>query len=693
MKTAVLVLTVSLLTCATGLLADTAESYPFIANMTTANEVPATTVNARGNALIWVHVIRDPKGNIASGSVDFNVAYNFATPTSIVGLHIHGGAAGANGSVLIDTGISAAAPLTMDPSGKAVVSKQVQFPGAPNPTLAVIQDLLANPAGYYVNLHTPENPGGAIRSQLAPADMKILMGVMSPANEVPPVTGVTSSGIPTVTVFRNLDNQNNVTSAWVTFALNYTGFAADAPFTGFHIHSGAAGTNGPVIINTGITGATAGSSGAGSLLFNVPVSPSDATFAAEAATVNGLFDNPNGYYINIHTMANPGGEMRAQLRNTDRMDFQVNMLPANEVPAITGLNASGSANMSFYTLRGPDGAIVAGTTVFDVNFRGFPAGTSFTGLHIHDGNAATNGAVTINTGVATGSLISDSGSGNAYKVVTVSAAPGIATLNSISLNPENAYVNMHTTVNAGGAMRCQIGPAIAVLPQVNAVTSNPDTKTATLAPGEIFSLYGLNLAKYTSDLGGTYQLTALPSSLNGVSVTVGGKTAPLYFVAPFQINGQVPVDVANGQQPVVVTNANGASTPLNVPVAVAAPAIYVDAGSGAAAILRNADYSLVASDNPARAGDVLLVYLTGLGQTTPPLATGSLQSGATLNRTGPVTATIGGKDAPVVYSIASPGFAGLYQVALTVPAGVNGKSQLVIFAGPAASNTVSVPVQ
>src|SRR5207249_2187869 len=108
---------------------------------------------------------------------------------------------------------------------------------------------------------------------------------------------------------------------------------------------------------------------------------------------------------------------------------------------------------------------------------------------------------------------------------------------------------------------------------------------------------------------------------------------------------------------------------------------------------KNRDFSLVTPANPARAGDVVLIYLTGLGQTTPALQTGNLQPGTALNNTGPVTVTIGGQNALVVYSIASPGFAGLYQIAVTVPSGVTGFSDVVVKAGTATSNTVKLSVQ
>ena len=104
-------------------------------------------------------------------------------------------------------------------------------------------------------------------------------------------------------------------------------------------------------------------------------------------------------------------------------------------------------------------------------------------------------------------------------------------------------------------------------------------------------------------------------------------------------------------------------------------------------------FSLVSAENPAKAGDVVLIYLTGLGQTTPALQTGNLQPGTGFNNTSTVTVTIGGQNAPVAYSIASPGFAGLYQIAVTVPSGVTGAADLVVKSGTATSNTVKINVQ
>ena len=89
-----------------------------------------------------------------------------------------------------------------------------------------------------------------------------------------------------------------------------------------------------------------------------------------------------------------------------------------------------------------------------------------------------------------------------------------------------------------------------------------------------------------------------------------------------------------------------------------------------------------------------MVYLTGMGQSAPALASGRLVDAARKFSTVPVTATVGGKDAEVLSSTAAPGFPGVYQVALRVPVGAGtGNIPLVLRAGTASSNTVSVAVR
>jgi uncharacterized protein (TIGR03437 family) len=680
------------------MLADTAETIPLIAYMQPSNEVPPVNINATANAIVLVHVVRDNSGKITSGSVDFDVNPRFPGATTFTGLHIHEGPAGVSAAIVIPTDVSSASPATVDATGKGAIFRQVPFGGTGQPGVDVIQRLLANPNNFYINLHTTDNPGGVVRAQMVKADMAVRIALLSPANETPPITNSNASGVASFIILRGIDPAGKFTTGAVIFDANYTGFPSDAMFTGFHIHNGPAGVAGPVVINTGIGGGAnavpAGPTGSGTLHYEVFVTPEDSAFSTEVGTVNALFENPNSTYANIHTVPNPGGEIRSQVRTTDKTDFQVTMLSSNETPPITGVSGDGVAKVSVYTARNADGSVAGGAVIFDVNYRGFAPATTFTGLHIHDGPAGVAGPVTINTGLSgTNTVKTDAGSGNVYRLVTVAGGPGLNTLSNITQNPESAYINIHTVTSPGGIVRSQLATASTALPVVNAVTSNPDTSLRTLAPGEIFTIYGLNLGKFQSDLSGFYQLNSLPAGLNGVTVTVGGIAAPLYFVSPNQINAQVPVNVAPGTQAVVVKSTSGSSAATNVTIAATAPAIYFDAGSGTAAVLKNNDFSVVTPDNPAKAGDVLLIYMTGLGQTTPAIQTGNLGTGTAFNNTGPVTVTIGGQNAPFVYSIASPGFAGLYQVAVTVPTGVSGSVPVVVKAGTGTSNTVNITVR
>ena len=691
-----------LLLGATGLMADSATTTPFLTQLLPANETPPITDTSTGNVIVFVHAIRDNNGNVTSGSVDFHVATRFSGAVTVTGLHIHNAAAGVAGPIVIPTDVNGSdKSIAVDASGRTNILKQVQFPqAAPEIDVATLVDLLANPQNYYVNIHTTDNPNGAMRGQLLPATTKpFAMGVMSTQNEVPPVDA-SGSAVSSVFVLRARDSSGATVLAAAIFNLEYTGFDATSGtvFTGFHIHNGVAGVNGPAIIDSGISSGTASvpisSSGSGNLYFEVGIAPGDSSYAAEIATIDGVFDNASNYYINVHTDKFPSGIARDQLRDTDGGLFQMNMQPSNETPPIMGLAAFGTSRAVVFTVRNPDGSVAAGTVLFDANYRGFPAGTTFTGFHIHDGPAGVAGPVTINTGISGANpVVTDSGNGNLFKIVTVATAAGIATLNSIAKDPSQAYNNLHTMVYPNGAIRAQLaGPA--PKPNATGVAANAST-ILSAAPGSIISIYGTGLANYATGLNVLNGLTQLPTSLNGVTVTIAGISAPFYFVSPGQLNVQVPFEVPAGTQPLVVSTAGGSSTTLNITVAAAAPSIFiVSTATSIGTVVKNNDFSLVTPANPVSAGDVVVIYSTGLGQSVPAsLTTGGLVPMGALLNTAAVSVTIGGQDAPVIYSIASPGFAGLYQTAVKVPAGVNGTATLVLKMGAASSNTVNLAIR
>jgi uncharacterized protein (TIGR03437 family) len=212
------------------------------------------------------------------------------------------------------------------------------------------------------------------------------------------------------------------------------------------------------------------------------------------------------------------------------------------------------------------------------------------------------------------------------------------------------------------------------------------TDLSTFAPGELVEIYGANLSLVTTDLSG-WPGVSLPSPLNGVSVVLAGHGARLLYVSPGQVDALLPFGAPTGLQELTLTNANGTSAPISLQVAAVAPALYNFA-------FENADFSLVSSSHPAHAGDVLVLYATGMGQTTPPLVTGQIVPSANYV-TAPVTVTIGGVTANVFYSIAAPPYvAGLYQMAVTVPSGLaSGSQPVVATSGGLQSNTVTIAIQ
>jgi len=138
----------------------------------------------------------------------------------------------------------------------------------------------------------------------------VFTAALSPANEVPPVTNADASGRGTGTFTLNLtrDGAGAITAATGTFVLSLTGFPAGTVVRAMHVHPGAPGVNGPPLIDSGLTAATALTLAAGTLtnqtFANIPV---------PATTAQEMITNPNGFYFNVHTALNPGGAVRAQL--------------------------------------------------------------------------------------------------------------------------------------------------------------------------------------------------------------------------------------------------------------------------------------------------------------------------------------------------------------------------------------------
>jgi uncharacterized protein (TIGR03437 family) len=202
---------------------------------------------------------------------------------------------------------------------------------------------------------------------------------------------------------------------------------------------------------------------------------------------------------------------------------------------------------------------------------------------------------------------------------------------------------------------------------------------AGIVSGSWLTIKGSNLSPVPSDTWDTHIVNGqLPTTLDGVSVNVGSKPAYVYFVSPTQINVQAP-DVGTGPVPVTVTTAGGTSVAVTATVAAQMPAFFLWPNNQVVAT-RNSDASLAVKNGTfpgsttvaAKPGDVLVLWATGFGPTTPPVAAGIQVPSDTIHNTSPVTVTIGTANAQVFGSALSPGYAGLYQVAIQVPTMADG---------------------
>jgi uncharacterized protein (TIGR03437 family) len=209
------------------------------------------------------------------------------------------------------------------------------------------------------------------------------------------------------------------------------------------------------------------------------------------------------------------------------------------------------------------------------------------------------------------------------------------------------------------------------------------------APGAIFSIYGTNLAPSVASASAV----PLPRTLNEVQVLVNGLAVPLFYVSPGQINAQLPSGINAGDVAVRVVKGGVASNAVSIEVADAQPDVLLYGDRRAVALLQTG--SLVGPGNGAAAGEIVSIYLTGLGPTQPPVAEGSVAPNNPLSvATGNISASIGGVNAPVSFLGLAPGFIGLGQANVQIPTGLAaGDHDLVIRLRGVASNTTRITIR
>jgi uncharacterized protein (TIGR03437 family) len=331
-----------------------------------------------------------------------------------------------------------------------------------------------------------------------------------------------------------------------------------------------------------------------------------------------------------------------------------------------------------------------------------------------DGGPATSAGLNMPSGVAVDSsgniYIADAGNYRVRKVtpdgtITTIAGTGrpgntgdggpatsatVARLGSIAVGADGA-VYITDVRDSDGAALVRVLKPITGTPTIAAggVVALSSTSN-TIQAGEWTSIFGNNLASSTAMWNGDF-----PMQLGGASVTVDGKPAYLSYVSPTQINLQAPDDATTGVVNVVVTTSGGSAT-SSVTLAPFGPSFcLLDATHVAAIILRTdgsgadggGSYDIVGPTGTslgyktvaAKAGDTVEFFAVGFGATNPSVPAGKGFAGAAPT-TNPVQVLI--NNVPITPAFAGLSSAGLYQINVTLPAGLgSGDVSLVATVG------------
>jgi uncharacterized protein (TIGR03437 family) len=199
-----------------------------------------------------------------------------------------------------------------------------------------------------------------------------------------------------------------------------------------------------------------------------------------------------------------------------------------------------------------------------------------------------------------------------------------------------------------------------------------------LAPNTVAIIYGTNLSYETAAASGN-----AVRELAGVQVTVGYVSAVLYYVSPGQVNLVIP-NMLRGSEADLVLALNAKAGPtVRIALRDAAPALFQWEGN--TVVATRPDWTPITAAAPAHPGDWVILFATGLGETTPEAIWGQApQAAAPLKRLSEFRVLLDG--APVdagriTYAGVAPGFAGLYQINLKLPGSLGNDPEIRIALG------------
>jgi uncharacterized protein (TIGR03437 family) len=282
---------------------------------------------------------------------------------------------------------------------------------------------------------------------------------------------------------------------------------------------------------------------------------------------------------------------------------------------------------------------------------------------------------------------------------------GQATANGL-VSPLGIYVDRQDTLYVGDAGNHRVVQFLKPAAVVNAATFQASVP---VSPGGLATLFSNGLAGEKALISATTWPT---SAANRQLVINDQLAAPMYYIDAAQVNFQVPSNAPAGQNRVAVrvTDSGELVAGGSLLVAGASPGLFTATQNGAGqAMVLNQDNTVNASSNPAAAGSIVVLYGTGQGLVSPAVPDGSAAPLGTLANTvavptsdqkaclnsQPSMCVVFGTGAlgDVKFSGLAPGYIGLWQINVAIPAGVTGTVPLRVIINGTPSNTVSVAVR
>lgn len=546
--------------------ADTLETVYFRGNLSPDHLTPPIEAQASAKATITIYLRRDAEGEIVSGVADFAIDYDVQPASAATALHIHRGRAGANGALVLDSGLSRAVPAGLN--GRGRLTRQVVATTAPE--RKALSELLQDPSGFYVDLRTTDNPDGLLRGQLTRMERLAMNTVLS-------TDGPVLLGSGSVEALYVRDSSGAVIDGLVRYDVSYDFYPEPVTILGVHVHQGEEGENGSAQLQSGFpySDPINDQRGRGSVSYVVHASSDE-----DVAALQALVDDPANFYLNLHVSDSPEGadrrDIHGQLEASSEVSYAFPILPGNSVPPVA-LDAWGFGRVTVAVSRDEEGEIIAGVVDLDAAYR-FPGSVSFLGTHVHEGMTGVNARFLSQNKLGFPSMFTDvDGSGAVHYRVNISPtdAGGVSALASVLDAPEDHYLDVHTTEHRRpGALRGQlVGPAVE--PEISEdgiVNATLAEGTMAASPGSLISIFGTNLSQATAGAG--VMNGKLATNVAGTEVRIGGLSAAILHASPGQLNVQTPVGLNAGEADVKVTTVWGVSAAQSLLISNASPGIF-----------------------------------------------------------------------------------------------------------------------